>query len=260
MFDKLNRMFGRSTRSRRSQAGDGRRVYAIGDIHGCTDLLNDLHRRIRSDAALHPDREKIVVYLGDYIDRGPDSKGVIDCLIDRPLADFQSVHLLGNHEDFMMRFLADHSIGPLWIANGGDATLISYGAASDSASVDRDRLPYLQRRLLDYMPQRHLRFLRGLRNYHIERDYVFVHAGLRPGMEIERQDANDLMWIRDEFLNSKRDHGHIVVHGHSINTNVEFRDNRIGVDTGAYSTGRLTCLVLEGTERTLIQTGTGATG
>ena len=223
-------------------------LYAVGDIHGRADLLDRLHGAILADAAARPAAERWIVYLGDYIDRGEDSAGVIDRLVERPLAGFRAVHLCGNHEDFLLRFLMDESVAPHWLFNGGDATLASYGLA-----VDRD-WTRLQRNLRRALPRRHLAFLEGLALSHAAGDYLFVHAGIRPGLPLDRQRREDLLWIRGEFLDSTAPHGRIVVHGHSIAHEVEFRANRIGIDTGAYMTGRLTCLALAGSERRIIGT------
>lgn len=239
-------------RSRRAQAPAGSRVYAVGDIHGRADLLAALHRMIGDDAAARPVSRRVVVYVGDYIDRGPDSRAVIDILLDAPLAGFASVHLLGNHEAFLLDFLDDSAVGPDWLFNGGAETLASYGVESPWPFGDPpDRMQTELRRRL---PARHLTFLRDLRLSHVEGDYLFVHAGVRPGVPLDRQARRDLLWIRGEFLDSDADLGKVVVHGHSIADEPEQRANRIGIDTGAYMTGRLTCLVLEGAERRFLAT------
>ncbi|MFQ5533829.1 MAG: metallophosphoesterase family protein [Sphingomonadales bacterium] len=256
----MKHLFARPKPRVAARMAEGTRLYAIGDIHGRCDLLNQLHDRIQADASNHPDRVKIVVYLGDYVDRGTDSKGVIDLLSAAPLPDFDAIHLLGNHEDLFLRFLEDQAVGPVWVANGGDATLRSYGVATAFPCCDAEGLASIQRDLLDRLPRSHRRFLRSLALYHLAGDYIFVHAGLRPGIEIERQDPHDLLWIREGFLGSTRDHGRIVVHGHSIKTEIEFKNNRIGIDTGAFASGRLTCLVLDGADRKVIQTTGGGSG
>lgn len=232
----------------------GSRVYAVGDIHGRADLVAQLHDMIRDDACIDPVERNVVVYLGDYVDRGHDSRKVIDLILDHPLKNFETVHLVGNHEDIMLVFLEDASVGSSWFLNGGDATLFSYGVGQPQISDRGERLELLQQRLAERLPDRHLAFLRSLKLYHIEGDYLFVHAGIRPGRDIEKQDREDLLWIREEFLRSDSDHGKCVVHGHTISTQVEMRDNRIGIDTGAYFTGKLTCLVLEGDEQRFLQT------
>jgi serine/threonine protein phosphatase 1 len=214
----------------------GKRMYCIGDIHGRADLLEAL------------------LYLGDFIDRGDDSKRVIDILISQPLPDFEYIYLLGNHEQSMLDFLIDAGAMAGWLHWGGRETLLSYGinVHPTAASPDLDELGTL---LEHAMPAEHLDFLRNCTLSHSEGSYYFVHAGIRPGVKLERQDYQDQLWIRDAFTRSTRDHGAVVVHGHSISEKVEFLPNRIGIDTGAYYSGVLTCLVLEGEDQRLLQTG-----
>ena len=231
----------------------GRRVYAIGDIHGRPDLLVNLRIRILDDAAGADGLACTVVYLGDYVDRGGGSFEVIEMLIRDPLAGFDAVFLMGNHEDMMLRFLA----GPAdetWLVNGGDATLMSYGVRCGEGQVDGSWLENLRLRLQAAMPPDHLAFLQGLKLQHTVGDYLFVHAGVRPGTPHDEQRPTDLIWIRDRFLNSDADLGKCVVHGHSITRRPEVRSNRIGIDTGAYYTNRLTCAVLEGQDLRFLHT------
>jgi Calcineurin-like phosphoesterase len=229
----------------------GSRIYAIGDIHGRLDLLRAITQLIHEDAYAHQAPRNVAIYLGDYIDRGDASSAVIDWLIDHPLPGFASIHLLGNHEDSMLQFLTDIRVGPPWMAYGGIATLHSYGVRPPS--TDRD-LPRVQDELRGKLPERHLAFLRGLALRHIEGDYAFVHAGVRPGVAFADQAAQDLLWIRDEFLSSNADFGKIVVHGHTIAEQPEVRRNRIGIDTGAFASGTLTCLVLAGEAWSFLRT------
>ncbi len=232
----------------------GTRVYAVGDIHGQLDLLSRTRELISDDAEVDRRARNVVVYLGDYIDRGPDSRGVVELLASRPLARFEEIHLKGNHEDFMLEFLDDPGVGEHWYLNGGDTTLASYGVARAAMTEGPDRFVAVRDRLRGKLPVEHLAFLRSLVMYHVEGDYVFVHAGIRPGRPIAQQDAHDLLWIRREFISSEADHGCCVVHGHSITSEPEMRHNRIGIDTGAYYSGRLTCLVLDGAERRILGT------
>jgi len=230
-------------------------VYAIGDIHGRSDLLAELHAGIATNAASRNVTRRVIVHLGDYVDRGPDSKGVIDRLLDAIPAGFESIALLGNHERMMLDFLEDASIGPLWLRNGGDATMLSYGVAYDAkGGFDLQRLRGLQGELRHRLPERHLAFLLGLRLLHVEGDYAFVHAGIRPGVDLEAQEEMDLLWVRGLFLRSEHDHGRMIVHGHTIVPEPEILPNRIGIDTGAWYTGRLTTLALEGSRRHLLAT------
>jgi serine/threonine protein phosphatase 1 len=232
----------------------GSRVYAVGDIHGKIELLRDLHYLIHEDAYRRQARRNLVVYLGDYIDRGEASRAVIDLLLETPLPGFQSVHLKGNHEDSLLRFLEDLGVGPAWLVYGGAATLLSYGVRPPQSLGDIEELRRAQRQLAERLPPAHRRFLRDLRLAHEEGDYLFVHAGLRPDVPLEQQSPEDLLWIRDEFLESDAEFGRIVVHGHTITDMPDVRRNRIGIDTGAFATGHLTCLVLEGTDWSFLQT------
>jgi serine/threonine protein phosphatase 1 len=233
----------------------GTRVYAIGDIHGRLDLLVDLQDQIRAHAAEYPAARRVLVYIGDYIDRGYQSRQTLDHLLDSPLPGFNSVHLSGNHERTLLEFLDDISVGAGWLRYGGRETLFSYGVEWDrdlagaEACLERIRLELRQK-----LPERHRRFLADLPLMHEEGDYLFVHAGIRPGVPLDRQEPDDLLWIRDEFLASAADHGKVVVHGHSISEQPELRPNRVGIDTGAFATGRLTCLVLEGNQQSFLAT------
>jgi serine/threonine protein phosphatase 1 len=229
------------------------RLYAVGDVHGRADLLRRLHEMIVEDARGAPQPKKRVVYLGDYIDRGPDSRGVLDILIDEPLLGFERIHLEGNHEHAMLGFLVDLRVGPMWLDNGGDATLFSYGVPVPNPEDPADLLR-AQRLLAANLPESHRAFLRNLELAHGAGDYFFVHAGVRPGTPLDRQEREDLLWIREPFLRSRAEFGKIVVHGHSISHEPELCDNRIGIDTGAFATGHLTCLVLADTSRSLLQT------
>lgn len=236
-------------------APPGSRLYAIGDIHGRLDLLREIHELIAADAARSNAKRRVLVYIGDYIDRGPDSAGVLDLLLDRPLPDFEIVHLLGNHEDTLLQFPDDMTVGPSWLTYGGVQTLASYFIDVPPGSWrDERELRRLQGEIRRRLPRRHVEFMRGLPLTHVEGDYFFVHAGIRPGIPLERQERDDLLWIRDEFLHSPEDHGKVVVHGHTISEAPDQQPNRIGIDTGAFHTDRLTCVVLEGTSRAFLQT------
>jgi serine/threonine protein phosphatase 1 len=233
------------------------RVYAIGDIHGRLDLLDRLLGSIAEDAGRSPGRRLVVVFLGDLIDRGPDSRAVVERVAagppeSGPLSGARYVCLRGNHEDILMEFLADFSIGPRWFRNGGLEAVRSYVGEVDS--VLAHDYPRLQRLLYKAMPAHHLRFLSSIPARHEEGDYLFVHAGVRPGITLDRQDPYDLMWIREPFLSARETRTSMVVHGHTITERPEERSNRIAIDTGAYRTGRLTALVLDGAERTFLST------
>jgi serine/threonine protein phosphatase 1 len=232
----------------------GTRLYVVGDVHGCVELLARMHRLILADAAQNQSERRVVVYLGDYIDRGPDSKGVVDLLIDDALPGFESVHLKGNHEQALIDFLDDIAIGPDWFSFGGVATFASYGLEAPKNIFDAEGLLAAQAALRETLSEAHLRFYRELRLGHFEGDFLMVHAGLRPDVPLDAQIENDLLWIRDPFLSSDANFGVIVVHGHTIALYPEIRSNRIGIDTGAFHTGRLTCLVLQGAQIDFLQT------
>lgn len=224
----------------------GCRIYAIGDIHGRADLLRRLHGKIAADMAKGAPERLVLVYLGDYVDRGPDSFEVIDLLINDPIPGFEAVYLKGNHEDFLLRFIDAKDRGETWLMNGAPATLASYGI--DVFGI-ADRFLDMEAVRDDFqaaLPASHLRFLRNLTLSHRAGDYLFVHAGIRPDVPVDEQDPFDMMWIRDEFLCSGMNFGVVVVHGHSQTHAPESFENRIGIDTGAYRSGVLTCLVLEG--------------
>ncbi len=233
---------------------EGRRVYAIGDIHGRDDLLARLHALIAEDAATGTPAANSLVYLGDYIDRGPASRQVIERLAGPPLAGFEAVFLKGNHDDFLLDFLDDDGPADMWLMNGGIATLASYGIEVAFPPADPAELDAIRRDLARRLGPAHRDFLRRLRPSHAVGDYLFVHAGVRPGVDLAVQDPFDLMWIRGDFLDWDGPFGATVVHGHTITPIPVFRANRIGIDTGAYSSGRLTSLVLEGGSRRLLQT------
>jgi serine/threonine protein phosphatase 1 len=253
MFGGIKSLW-RTLQGQKPRVPKGHRIYAIGDIHGRLDLLNALHAIIAEDAAHAPDRSKTIVYLGDYIDRGLESRGVIERLINGSLEDVEPIYLLGNHEATMLDFLDDHRAGGSWFQFGGDATLYSYAVPLTGPLSDQRTLIEAQLNLRENLPETHLAFLRGLRTHYRTGDYFFVHAGIRPGVAIEKQTTQDLIWIREEFLDSTTNHGVMVVHGHSISLRVEELPNRINIDTGAYASNVLTCLVLEGEDHWLLQT------
>jgi serine/threonine protein phosphatase 1 len=233
----------------------GHRVYAIGDIHGRADLLRRLQAQIADDAADAPENlEKTVIYLGDYVDRGLESKGVIDLVMDSPPAGLATVSLKGNHEEAMLRFLADVSIGPAWFAMGGDATAYSYGVGLPQGLSHKARFDHVWHELHKRIPAAHISFLSSLPLTHTVGDYMFVHAGVRPGVALDQQSSEDLLWIREEFLSATAGWDKVIVHGHSASHRPNSLPYRIGVDTGAYATNVLTCLVLEGRDRRFLST------
>ena len=234
----------------------GRRLYVIGDIHGRADLLDQLLAQIESDDASRGNARTGIIFLGDLIDRGPDSAAVLEKVrtlcADRP--DIRC--LCGNHEEiFLAACDGDGDMLRLLLRAGGMETLLSYGLDPDA--IDRASIPELVEMTVCAVPQSHIAFLRSLEDYIQEGDYAFVHAGIRPGIALDRQTARDLRWIRSPFLEHPRSHGMMVVHGHTITESVDERANRIGIDTGAYRNGRLTALGLEAGERWVLDTAGG---
>jgi serine/threonine protein phosphatase 1 len=215
----------------------GRRVYAVGDVHGCREKLVALHGLIAADLVSRPGRSAVLVHLGDYIDQGPDSAGVLDVLSVGPqVAGVQVVNLLGDHERMLLDALdGDRAAATDWLWAGGKEALASWG-------LD----PSLPREAWEgALPAAHIAWLRSLVLTYREGSYLFVHAGIRPGVAVAQQSRDDLTTMRQPFLWSEQDHGFVVVHGHSSNPSVPLLDNRIGLDTGAGIGGRLTCAVLE---------------
>lgn len=223
-------------------------IYAIGDIHGRDDLLAAIHDQIASDVAGRSASQRQVVYLGDYVSRGAASRRVVDRVLAWLPDDFTRVTLKGNHEDLLLRFLAgDLEAGSHWFDYGGLDTLAGYGVAiAHREARDSKNVAALRDQFEARLPPAHLAFFQSLRISHRAGDYCFVHAGVRPGVPLARQEDHDQMWIRRAFLDSDADHGAIIVHGHCISSRPEIRPNRIGIDTGASQSGVLTCLVLDG--------------
>jgi Predicted phosphohydrolases len=215
-------------------------VYAIGDVHGRRDLLETLLDRIRDDAG---QVQNYLVMLGDYVDRGPDSKGVIDLLVTLEMPGLELVALRGNHDQLVLDFLTDPKIYLTWRSFGGAETLLSYGVEPPAPSDPQD-LERARRALAARLPAEHVTFLEGLTNSYTIGDYFFVHAGIRPTCSLDQQKAEDLLWIRDEFLASNKRYEKVIVHGHSPSDVPVRRRNRIGVDTGAYATNILTAVKL----------------
>jgi serine/threonine protein phosphatase 1 len=232
---------------------EGRRVYAVGDIHGRRDLLDQLLELIDEDDAARGPADTEIIFLGDLVDRGPDSRGVVDRLLRLAHAGGKVRFLMGNHEDVFVRAARGDLRALRFLTRiGGRETLLSYGISAEQyRNVDFDELAHL---LEQNVPAEHIEFLSAFESWIEVGDYLFVHAGVRPGIAIEAQSRGDLCWIREEFLDHRDSFGKMVVHGHSITDDVDLRSNRIGIDTGAYASGRLTAIGLEGVERWFLST------
>jgi serine/threonine protein phosphatase 1 len=228
----------------RPRLPDGVRIYAISDIHGCAHLLDQMLRVIDADIAHSRPYRAIEVYLGDYIDRGPDSRLTLDLLIDRSRRG-DTVFLKGNHEAFLAKVFRDPSRLADWFQVGGQQTLISYGL-SPSPNPRGQEQRALVRELLVAMPEQHREFLNRLRLSFTCGDFFFVHAGVRPGIPLSEQQETDLLWIREEFLQCRRLFGKYIIHGHTPVHAAEVLANRTNIDTGAYATGNLTLLSIQG--------------
>lgn len=215
----------------------GRRVYAVGDIHGCARQLADLHETIAEDLARRPVASALLLHIGDYVDRGPDTAGVLGRLIaGPPVAGADVINILGNHDDTMWHALSgDRAAATDWLFAGGKPALESYGVDPESPRES----------WRESVPASHLDFLAGLPLRHQEGGYLFVHAGVRPGVPLEQQSREDMLRIRQPFLYTERDLGAVVVHGHTPVKEPQVRHNRIAIDTGAVFGGLMTCVVLE---------------
>jgi serine/threonine protein phosphatase 1 len=228
---------------------DGERIYAIGDIHGRRDLLDRLITLIEADLVDYKGESRLV-FLGDYIDRGPDSKGVLERMMGPLPGTLPPVFLLGNHEESFLAFFTDISVGNGWLTHGGLNTLLSYGIPFKGGSPTLQ----LQSDIVANFPETHRNFLAGMPTWFICGDYYFVHAGVNPTIPLDQQSDGDRLWIRHGFMSWKTPLEKMIVHGHTISDTVDVHAYRIGVDTGAYASGRLTALVLEGPQRRTLQT------
>jgi serine/threonine protein phosphatase 1 len=237
---------------RRPSLPTAERIYAVGDIHGRLDLLDHLLARIDADIASRPTSRPVCVFLGDYIDRGSWSRQTIDRLIELSQMQ-QCVFLKGNHELIALKCLSDRNLFDQWMRLGGIETLMSYGIAPGQIASGKP-IAELQGAFHHALPQAHFRFFRDLQPSFTCGDFFFAHAGVKPGVELSRQMESDLLWIRDEFLTSKEDFGKIIIHGHTPTREVDVAPNRINIDTGAFATGRLTCLVIEKETLSVIDT------
>jgi len=247
-------MFNFAPRRQSGPAGArGWRAYAIGDIHGRLDLLEELLEKVHADIARRPARKVLLVFVGDLIDRGPSSAQVVERLRTYRHPGVRPMFLLGNHEEVLLRILKGESdLITKWRWFGGAECLASYGVDRErlAALSDEEALPVVR----EAVPKKHIEFLESFDDSCRFGDYLFVHAGIRPGVEIDQQKQSDLRWIREPFLFDETDHGFVVVHGHTIRPEVEMRPNRIGIDTGAYRSGVLSALAIEGGDTWLLDT------
>ena len=246
MLGKLRKLFANPTPAQKPSLPHRERVYAIGDIHGRLDLFETLLETIKNDEAARGPAQTTLVLLGDLIDRGQDSAGVLARA--RQLSSERHVEILcGNHEEMLLTSLEDSTALRSFLRFGGLETLASYGLAPETvADMEIDEVRDAARR---HIPEQDLEFIRSFRKLVRIGDYIFVHAGLRPGVPIETQLGSDCRWIREPFLSHTGNFGGFVVHGHTITEEPDERDNRLGIDTGAYVHGTLTAVGIEGTER-----------
>ena len=256
----LKRFLPGAARKAPARAPAGAALYVIGDIHGRSDLLAALLRKIDADAArLAADAARELIFLGDYVDRGPDSRGVMDLIVEarRRPAPWSATALMGNHEQTLMQFLVDPDIWPSWSEFGARETLNSYGVPPPPRGSAPEDWAKASAALGEALPADHRALLRSM-PLAVERgDYLCAHAGVRPGLPLEAQSEQDLLWIRDDFLRSERRLEKVIVHGHTPAEEAFVGDHRIGLDTGAYATGLLTAIRLVDAEQTLIQVRPG---
>ncbi len=232
---------------------DGARVYCVGDVHGCDDLLGEMAQRVKADMEASSFEYVVTVFLGDYVDRGFGSMRVVERLA-RGEWPTPTIALAGNHEDYLMAFLKDARVLDVWRSFGGLETLHSYGVDVGLAMVGRD-FGTVQAAFAARFPEHHRQFLETLKPSTTIGDYFFCHAGIRPGVHLDRQKRDDLLNIREPFLSSDAEHGKLVVHGHTPSVTPEVRPNRIGIDTAAFASGCLTCLILENDQKRLLHVG-----
>jgi serine/threonine protein phosphatase 1 len=253
----LGRLFKKTVKLRpldTARVPDGMRVYAIGDVHGRNDLLHQLLKKIEADDLARGDAETLIIFLGDLMDRGPDSASVIETAMALHKAGRNVRFLMGNHEEVFVRACRqnDPKVTRFFIRIGGEATVLSYPITrSEYIVLDMHQL---SERLGTLVPESHLEFIEGFEDQIIIGDYVFVHAGIRPGVALADLKPSDLRWIREDFVDQRGDLEKVVVYGHTIYEDVEERGSRIGIDTGAYASDKLTAIALEGGERWYLHT------
>lgn len=237
---------------------NGVRIYAVGDLHGRHDLLTRLFEKIELDAATAPEPQKELIFLGDYLDRGLYVRQTLDWLIGFPARPegkkYRLTCLCGNHEALLLSFLRNPELGQAWLENGANETFLSFGIKLSSLHPRPETFQNLSEQLHGKLHGAYLDFLSKRPLARTVGDYFFAHAGIDPDKPLARQKPADLLWIRDKFTQSAKLYDKVIVHGHTVSPQPEQRPNRIGIDTGAYATGRLTCLVLAGKQRKFLQT------
>ncbi|MGB7373794.1 metallophosphoesterase family protein [Pontixanthobacter sp.] len=257
MFNPIRKAFRRKSSQRAPRLPEGERVYAIGDIHGRRDLFDALVAAIEKDDRKSGKANTTIVLLGDLIDRGPDSAGVIKAA--RALQDRHTVrYLIGNHEEMLLDAFKSIDVMRHFLKHGGRETILSYGVSIKT--FNGSTTEELQKMMKALIPKSDRNFIKGFEEIIEIGDYVFVHAGIDPERPVSEQRRRDTRWIRDPFLNSTKQHSHMIVHGHTIAEEIDQRANRIGLDTGAYKFGKLTAIVLQGTTRRYIQAIEDANG
>jgi serine/threonine protein phosphatase 1 len=253
----LGRLFKKTAASRPIDAArvpDGMRIYAIGDIHGRDDLLNALLTKIEADDRARGSADTQIIFLGDLVDRGPGSAAVVETALALKTAGRNVRFLMGNHEEVFVSACrkSDPKVTRFFLRIGGEATVLSYPITrAEYMTLDMEQLT---ERLDTLVPREHVEFIEGFEDQIIIGDYVFVHAGIRPGVPLSDQKPSDMRWIREEFIDQRGDLEKVVVYGHTIYEDVEERGSRIGIDTGAYDSGKLTALGIECGERWFLQT------
>jgi serine/threonine protein phosphatase 1 len=241
------------TQPRACSVPDGRRIYAVGDIHGRLDLLDQLLELIAADDSGRDGAEMEIIFLGDLVDRGPESRGVVERLLEVSRGPMRVRFLMGNHEEVFIRAVEGDVRALRFLLHiGGRETVLSYGVtAEDYRRLDFEGLAAL---VTQKVPREHVAFLASFEKWIEAGDYLFVHAGLRPGVALADQSMQDLCWIREDFLRHRDSFGKMVVHGHSITDDIDVRPNRIGIDTGAFASGKLTAIGLEKDARWFLST------
>ena len=252
----FDRLFGRKAqRNAPPPSTGGRLVYAVGDVHGRLDALEPLLKSIAEDYIVtRPDEPAVLVFLGDYVDRGPESKRVVDLVMAmRNHLEFEVRTLKGNHEEALLLFLDDPTFGAQWLEHGGGPTLVSYGVQPPQQRTDTEAWARVSDEFRRALPARHKAFYETLELMVEVGDYAFVHAGVRPGVALADQSERDLLWIRHEFIEDKGPFGKVIVHGHTPSEEAQLTPYRLGIDTGCYATGLLTAVRLKDEEQRLIQ-------